>query len=334
MKSATGPQLDDSKTEEAQEGMLVSVVLPVFNEQDSLPELHERLSGVLRTCGRDYEIILVDDGSRDNSFPVLTRIAEADPHVRVIKFTRNFGQTHAMAAGIDLSKGDVIVTMDADLQNDPQDIPRLLDELEKGYDCVSGWREQRQDRLWTRKLPSWAANWLISFIFGVPLHDYGCSLKAYSARFLKSISLYGEMHRFVPALIAWQGGRVSEIPVQHHARTRGISKYGLGRVPKVILDVILLKFMSGFSTRPLHFFGAIGLVAMAGGGAVGVTTWYYRYVLDFRGVDLLPLVLLTMLLLIMGGHSILMGLIAEINIRTYYECQDKKPYVTDRVINP
>ncbi len=309
------------------------MVLPVLNEEESLPELYEQLTSVLRSSGIEYEVIFVDDGSRDRSFQVLTGFSETDQRVRVVRFTRNFGQTYAMAAGIDLSRGDVIVTMDADLQNDARDIPRLLKELAKGYDCVSGWREQRQDRLWTRKLPSWVANWLISSVFGVALHDYGCSLKAYSARFLKSISFYGEMHRFVPALIAWQGGKVSEIPVKHHARTRGVSKYGLGRVPKVILDVILLKFMSGFAARPLQLFGAIGLVGMVAGAGVGLMTWYYRYVLSYRGVDLLPLVLLTMLLFIMGGHSILIGLIAEINIRTYYECQDKKPYVVDCILN-
>ncbi len=333
MTPVIDPKIGDFETETTNPACKVSVVLPVFNEQDSLPELYNRLSGVLRDAGSEYEIIFVDDGSKDESFPVLQRIAATDPRVRVVKFTKNFGQTHAMAAGIDLCRGEVIVTMDADLQNDPADIPRLLEELDKGYHCVSGWRERRQDKLLTRKIPSMAANWMMSFVFGVPLHDYGCSLKAYSARFLKSISLYGEMHRFVPALIAWQGGRVAEIPVRHHARTQGVSKYGLGRVPKVILDVILLKFMSGYSARPLHFFGAIGLVSITAGLAIGAITWYYRYMLGFRGVDLLPLVLLTMLLFIMGGHTILIGLLAEIGIRTYYESQDKKPYVIDCILN-
>jgi glycosyltransferase involved in cell wall biosynthesis len=314
-------------------GIYVSLVTPVYNEEECVEELYLKVRQVLDTVGRPYEMIFVDDGSQDGSYPLLKHLAEQDQRVRVIRFTRNFGQTAAMAAGVDHAVGEVIITIDADLQNDPEDIPILLERIEQGADVVSGWRRDRQDAAVSRKLPSWAANHLVSRFSGLKLHDYGCTLKAYRTRNIKRISLYGEMHRFIPALIVREGGRVEELPVRHHSRTRGTSKYGLGRVFRVFLDLFLLKFMSGYATRPIHFFGSFALVCMGMGCVAGLATVYQRYVVGLPGVNLLPLVLLTMFLLIMGVQTILIGLLAEIGIRTYYESQDKKPYVVDNVLN-
>lgn len=341
---ATSPQLDDEGlvvyypdrfegSSKISDSRSISVVSPIYNETESLQQLYDRIKSVLEQLDQPYEIIFVDDGSTDGSFSRLKEIAQRDPLVRVIKFTRNFGQTSAMAAGINLAAGETIVTMDGDLQNDPVDIPLLLAEIDKGADVVSGWRKERQDAILSRKLPSAVANLLVSKFSGLKLHDYGCTLKAYRARNIKRISLYGEMHRFLPALVVREGGRVVQVPVRHLPRTTGSSNYGLGRVFRVFFDLFLLKFISGYATRPIHFFGFFALLCFALGAVVGCITAYDRYVLDYPGVSLLPLVLLTMFLLIAGGNIILIGLLGEIGIRTYYESQQKDPYVIDFILN-
>lgn len=322
-------------TEERDGGMQFSVVVPVYNEEGCLGELVSRLRDVLGQLGDPYELIFVDDGSTDGSFDILQEAAEQDPRIRAIRFTRNFGQTPAIAAGIHHARGTYIVLLDGDLQNLPEDIPLLVRTIhEQGVAVVSGWRKDRQDDVLTRKIPSWCANRLVSWFSGVRLHDFGCSLKVYRASFLKRISLYGEMHRFLPALIAREGGRVMEVPVRHQARTTGTSKYGLERVEKVLLDLFLLKFMAGFATRPIHYFGRFGIRFILAGGLIGAFTVYQRYYAHIEGLSLLPLLMLTLFLLIVGLQTILMGLLAEIGIRTYHECQPDKPiYVIAETLN-
>src|SRR5437763_14953925 len=240
----------------------ISVFLPVFDEEPNLRPLHEKLDKALEQLGRTAEIIYIDDGSRDGSLSILRELAERDARVRVVSLKRNYGQTAAMAAGIDAARGRVLIPMDADLQNDPADIARLLDKLDEGYDVVSGWRKNRQDKLITRKIPSIIANRLISWIGGVPLHDYGCSLKAYRRDVLVDVRLYGEMHRFIPIYASWAGARVTEIPVEHHARTMGKSKYGLSRTLKVVFDLMTIKFMASYQTKPIYVFGMFGVLAI------------------------------------------------------------------------
>lgn len=312
----------------------ISVVIPIFDEEDNIKVLYERTKAVLNELYPKHEIIFVDDGSRDQSFSMLKKIASQDKKVKVIKFERNFGQTAAMMAGIQIAKGTTIVTMDGDLQNDPADIPALIIELQKGYDLVCGWRKDRKDLFWRRKLPSWFANKLISWFSGVHnIHDYGCTIRAYTSKSIKAVKLYGEMHRFIPIIIAWEGRRVTEIVVQHHPRRKGITKYGLERTFKVLLDLFLLKFMSSYTTRPIHFFGIFGILSIGIGGLVGMYTLYMRFIQGLPGINLLTLVLLTMFLLLIGGQTVLLGLLAEIGIRTYYETQDKQIYSIEQIIN-
>jgi glycosyltransferase involved in cell wall biosynthesis len=304
----------------------ISVVLPVYNEEQSLPVIHRRLAEVLDEFGRSYEILFVDDGSKDESFEILTAIQASDPHVRVVRLRRNFGQTAAMSAAFRYSRGRLVIPMDADLQNDPQDIPRLVAKIEEGYDVVSGWRLDRQDHFLSRRLPSMAANWLIGAVTGVKLHDYGCSLKAYRAEIVKNVHLYGEMHRFIPALASWFGSRIAEIPVTHHPRRHGRTKYGMSRTFRVILDLITVKFLLSFSTQPLHVFGFWGALSLvAGGGICG----YLTVMRLFFGEELArrPLLLLGVLLIFSGIQFISMGLLAEMMARTYHESQDKPIYV-------
>src|SRR3954470_9044860 len=241
----------------------ISVFLPVFDEEPNLRPLHEKMDKALEQLGRTAEVIFVDDGSTDGSLAILRELAEKDSRIRVVALKRNYGQTAAMAAGIDAAKGRVLIPMDADLQNDPADITRLLEKLDEGYDVVSGWRKNRQDKWITRKIPSMLANRLISWIGGVPLHDYGCSLKAYRRESLEDVRLYGEMHRFIPIYAAWAGARVTEIPVEHHARTMGKSKYGLSRTLKVVFDLMTIKFMASYQTKPIYVFGMFGFLALA-----------------------------------------------------------------------
>ncbi|MGD8394432.1 MAG: glycosyltransferase family 2 protein [Candidatus Eiseniibacteriota bacterium] len=304
----------------------LSVVLPVHNEVESLETLHRQLSEVLVEYRRSYEILFIDDGSSDSSFEVLRGIQARDPHVRVVRLRRNFGQTAAMSAGFRYASGRAVLPMDADLQNDPADIPRLIAKLDEGYDVVSGWRIDRQDGMLSRRLPSMIANWLIGRVTGVRLHDYGCSLKAYRAEIVKNVHLYGEMHRFIPALASWLGARTVEIPVQHHARRFGKTKYGISRTFRVILDLITVKFLLSFSTQPLHIFGAWGGLSFFAGSAICVYLAILRLFFE-QGLANRPLLLLGVLLVFTGIQFISMGLLAEMLARTYHESQDKPIYV-------
>ena len=308
----------------------ISVFLPVLNEEPNLRPLHAKLSEALATLALTAEIIYVDDGSTDGSLAVLREIAANDPRVRVVVFRRNYGQTAAMSAGIDAARGRVLIPMDADLQNDPADIRRLLDKLDEGYDVVSGWRKNRQDKALTRRLPSVVANRLISWIGGVPLHDYGCSLKAYRREALTDVRLYGEMHRFIPIYASWVGARVTEIPVQHHARTMGKSKYGLSRTLKVVLDLVTIKFMASYQTKPIYVFGTFGMLAFLISFLAGV----WAVIKKLEGVSFIrtPLPILAIVMFAVGIQFFLMGLIAEMLVRTYHESQAKPIYaVRERI---
>jgi glycosyltransferase involved in cell wall biosynthesis len=303
----------------------LSLFLPVLNEEDNLRPMHAKIAGALDELGKTAEVIYVDDGSTDKSLAVLRELAETDDRVRVISLRRNYGQTAAMSAGIDAAKGEILIPMDADLQNDPADIARLLDKLDEGYDVVSGWRKDRQDKLITRKIPSWIANSIISKIGGVHLHDYGCSLKVYRREVLQDVRLYGEMHRFIPIYASWSGARVTEIPVDHHARTMGKSKYGLSRTIKVVFDLITIKFLATYQTKPLYVFGSFGIVAFLISFIAGI----WALVLKFGyGVSfiLTPLPLIAIVLLAISVQFFLMGLLAELLVRTYHESQDKAIY--------
>jgi len=313
-------------------GVVISVFLPVYNEEDNIERLDAKLSDALERLGRGYEVIYIDDGSTDRSLAKLREIALRDPRVRVISLRRNYGQTAAMSAGIDHARGQILIPMDADLQNDPADISRLLDKLDEGYDVVSGWRKDRKDRWLTRRLPSQLANRLISRLSGVDLHDYGCSLKAYRRDALTGVKLYGEMHRFIPIYAGWAGARVTEIPVTHHPRVAGKSKYGLSRTIKVIFDLITIKFLSTYLTKPLYLFGTAGLVCLAISLFCFAFSLYYRIV---AGVHLnrMPLATLSMIMFGMGIQFIFMGLLAEMVVRTYHESQDKPTYLIRERIN-
>jgi glycosyltransferase involved in cell wall biosynthesis len=303
----------------------VSIFLPVYNEESNLLPLHTRLDQALSKLNRTAEIIYVDDGSSDGSLEVLREIANKDSRVRVLALRRNYGQTAAMAAGIDAARGAVLIPMDADLQNDPADIIRLLERLDEGYDVVSGWRQNRQDKLITRKIPSMIANKLISWIGGVPLHDYGCSLKAYRRESLEEVRLYGEMHRFIPIYASWAGARVSEIPVQHHARKMGKSKYGLSRTLKVVFDLMTIKFMASYQTKPIYVFGSFGMLAFT----ISLLSGLYAVFLKlFHKADFVqtPLPILAVVMFAVGIQFLLMGLLAEMLVRTYHESQAKSIY--------
>jgi len=306
----------------------VSVFLPVFNEEPNLWPLHTKLDQALGALGRSAEIVYVDDGSSDGSLDILREIAEMDPRVRVVALRRNYGQTAAMAAGIDAARGKVLIPMDADLQNDPADITRLLDKLDEGYDVVSGWRKNRKDKMVTRKLPSMIANRLISWIGGVPLHDYGCSLKAYRRESLQDVRLYGEMHRFIPIYASWAGARVTEIPVEHHARIMGKSKYGLSRTVKVVFDLITIKFMASYQTKPLYLFGWAGLLTFTISFLSALLACLMKWAGWPHHADFVqtPLPIMAMVTLVLGVQLFLMGLLAEMLVRTYHESQAKPIY--------
>jgi glycosyltransferase involved in cell wall biosynthesis len=312
-------------------GML-SIIIPVYNEQDNILPLHDRLTAALEGVTADYEVIFVNDGSTDLTAANLLLVAQRDPRYKIATFRRNFGQTAAMMAGIDFASGDVIIGLDGDLQNDPADIPRLLDKLSEGYDVVSGWRRHRKDAALRRNLLSRIANWFISKISGVQLHDYGCTLKAYKTEVVKGVRLYGEMHRFIPIYASWQGGRVTEIPVNHFPRVHGQSKYGLERVIKVILDLIVVKFLASYANKPIYVFGGFGLFSIAISFLSGVAALYLKFFENTSFIST-PLPLLVVLAFITGVMSILMGLIAEIIMRTYYESQGKKVYLVKDTVN-
>ncbi|HRU66030.1 MAG TPA: glycosyltransferase family 2 protein, partial [Spirochaetota bacterium] len=292
----------------------LSVILPVFNEEESLTLQYKAVSDAVKKLKKTYEIIFVDDGSSDSSYDILKEIASSDKNVRLVRFRRNFGQTAAMAAGIDYSKGEVIVFMDSDLQNEPEDIGKLLEKIDEGYDVVSGWRANRQDKLISRKIPSKIANWLIARVTGVPLHDLGCSLKAYRGEVLRQVNLYGEMHRFIPVHASWIGARITEVPVGHHARQFGKSKYGIKRTFKVLLDLITVKFMGSYSTKPIYIFGGTGIFLLLLGFLSGAAVVAMKILLHHNMIRN-PLLLMTVMLIILGVLFIQMGIIAEIMIR-------------------
>ncbi len=304
----------------------VSIVIPVFNEKDSLAELHRGLHQALDNYSMSWEVIFVDDGSRDGSLEVLEGLAAEDPRAtRVVALRRNYGQTAAISAGIDYAAGEIIVLMDADLQNDPADIPMMLDKIREGYDLVSGWRRERKDAFFTRTLPSRIANWIISRVTGVHLHDYGCTLKAYRREVITGFRLYGEMHRFIPAYAAYVGASITEVQVAHHPRRFGATNYGLERTVKVVLDLFTVKFLRGYMHKPIYLFGGFGIL-FGGVGALGLVFLVVRKLFFFGGIVDSPIFLMSAMLFVLGLQSILMGLIAEMVVRTYHESQAKPTY--------
>lgn len=312
--------------------MTLSIVVPLYNEEENIPTLYEKLKENLDPLEKEYEILFVDDGSTDRTLSILEEIQSKDKRVIILSLRRNFGQTAAFAAGFDFARGDVIVTMDGDLQNDPADIHKLL-ELIKDNDLVSGWRKNRKDPFFSRRLPSLMANWLISNVTGVKLHDYGCSLKAYRRDVIKNLKLYGEMHRFIPAVASWYGVRVAEVEVRHFPRLRGSTKYGISRTIKVVLDLITVKFLQSFSTKPIQFFGPAGILS----GFLGfLISLYLSIDKIFFGKDIggRPLLLLGALLIIVGIQLIGMGLLGEMLVRVYHESQRKPIYVIKKILGP
>ena len=324
----------------------LSIVIPVFNEEENLEELYDRLTSALAPIKQSYEIIFVDDGSTDRSFEILRQIAQIDLNVKAIRFRRNFGQTAAMSAGFDHAQGNVIIPMDADLQNDPLDIERLLQKLDEGYDVVSGWRANRKDGFILRRLPSIFANRLIARLTGVHLHDFGCTLKAYRREVIEHINLYGELHRFIPVLAKLAGAEITEIKVRHHPRTRGKSKYGISRTIRVILDLITIKFLMSYSTRPIQIFGLMGLLSLFAGLGIcsylsigklffpaGIQSGWLSYIYSETSlVQRMPMLILGVLLLFIGVQFITMGLLGELMVRTYHESQRKPIYVIREIV--
>ena len=311
----------------------VSVVVPLYNEEDNVARLYQELRETFKDAAFEGEFIFIDDGSKDRTVEAMLEAAQGDERVHVVRFRRNFGQTAAMAAGIDLATGDVIATLDGDLQNVPADIPMMLEKLEEGYDLVAGWRKFRKDPVLNKKIPSRIANWLISKITKVELHDYGCTLKVIRSEIAKQIQLYGEMHRFIPALAAELGVRIAEVPVRHRARMHGASNYGISRTIRVLLDLLTVKFFLGFSTRPLHMFGGLGMLSSGAGVFALLTLVYQKFVLS-QAIGSRPLLLLGAMLLLIGLQFICFGLLAEILVRTYHESQDKKTYRIRDILKP
>lgn len=312
--------------------MSVSVVIPIHNEVENLPHLHGGLTKVLRELPREYEIILVDDGSSDGSLQLMEEMAACDPHVRVLEFRKNFGQTAAMAAGIQAATGDVIVTMDGDLQNDPTDIPKMLDKIDEGYDLVHGWRKDRKDAWLSRKLPSRAANWLISRVTVFPVHDLGCTLKAIRREVAQELELFGEMHRFIPILARCRGARCAEIITQHHPRRFGKSKYGISRTIRVLLDLLTVKYLIQYLPSPMRLFGMLGLVCWLVGMLSGAATVGMKLL---KGIDMTgnPLLLLSVGAVMLGGQFIVLGMLGELCARIYFRVKQTEPYAIRRAIN-
>lgn len=309
---------------------LKSIVVPVFNEEGAIFDVYKKIKATLVNMG--HEIIFINDSSTDNTKDILNDIAKNDGCVKIVHFARNYGQTAAMMAGIDHAKGDIIIAIDSDGQNDPEDIPRLLEKIDEGYDVVSGWRKNRQDNAISRTLPSFIANKIISWVSGVKLHDYGCSLKAYRKEVIKEVRLYGEMHRFIPIYAHWFGAKVTEIPVNHFPRTTGKSKYGINRTFKVILDLMVVKFLQRYLSKPIYLIGGFGVLCMI----VGLMSFFYAsYLKLFQGVSYIntPLPLLSVMTILMGFLSVLLGIMSEILVRTYYESQNKKPYFIKSTVN-
>ncbi len=310
----------------------ISIVIPAYNEEDNIPILYEKLKGVLERLGREYEIIFVDDGSVDRTWERLKEIAEKDQRVKLIRFRKNYGQTAAMYAGFRHATGEVIITLDADLQNDPEDIPTLLQKLEEGYDIVSGWRKDRKDPFLSRRLPSMIANWIISKVTGVELHDYGCTLKAYRADIVKRLELYGDMHRFLPALTKRLGAKITEIPVRHHPRLYGKSKYGIGRTVRVILDIFLVKFLNEYINKPMYVFGTVGFALLSLGLLMLFYLLFIKLFLD-EEIGRRPLLILSVLFTLAGIQLLSTGIIAELLVRIYYRTKEDKPFVVEEKVN-
>jgi glycosyltransferase involved in cell wall biosynthesis len=307
----------------------LTVVLPIYNESENIPRLYNELVPVLEATGRSFEIIGVDDGSQDDSFARLKSLRADDRRLRIMRFRRNFGQTAAFAAGFHEARGGVVITMDADLQNDPADIPKLLAKIDKGYDVVSGWRQDRWREgvmaFVTRRIPSATANWLISRVTGVYLHDYGCALKAYRSEVINEIRLYGDLHRFIPAIASYIGVRIAEVPVSYRPRQYGQSKYGIGRTVRVLLDLLTVRFLLSYSTRPIHIFGLLGLLSILLGVGIGVYLTVIKFLYQAALAER-PLLLFAILLVMVGVQLVTMGLLGEMVVRTYYESQDKPIY--------
>lgn len=319
------------KMDEKPKMLEVSVVIPIYNEEGNIRELYTKLNDVLSIITENYEVIFVDDGSTDNSFNILKEINTENKNVVVVKFRRNFGQTAALSAGFDHFKGDIIITMDGDLQNDPEDIALLLTKINEGYDIVSGWRVDRKDPFFTKKLPSKFSNWLASKLTGVKLHDFGCTFKAYTREVVENINLYGEMHRYIPALASQMGVSIAEVKVRHHPRQHGKSKYGITRLMRGMLDLITVKFLLSYSMRPLQLFGIPGIISLFIGFVIGA---YLTVGKLFFGMSLAdrPLLLLAVLLMFLGVQFVTMGLLGEIITRTYYEIQGKPIYAVKEII--
>ena len=315
---------------------LISILIPVYNEAGSIEECHRELSEVMQAWGRPYELVFVNDGSADATGGILDGIANSDPQARVIHFRTNYGQTAAVTAAIDYSRGGILIPIDADLQNDPADIPGLVERLEQGYDVVSGWRKSRQDRSVSRVLPSRCANWLISRVSGVRLHDYGCSLKAYRREVIENVRLYGEMHRFIPIYAHMNGGKVAEMVVNHRPRRHGESKYGLERILKVLLDLLVVKFFLSYAAKPIYVFGGFGLACLAGSLVPAGAAVFYKLASGTLHKDFVetPLPILSATLVLIGMLAILQGILAEVLMRTYFESQDRRPYLVRRVVEP
>jgi len=319
-------------TFEIKESVYLSVIIPVYNERENISYLYENLNKVLPTLGKKYEVILIDDGSTDGTFNELVKIHEQNSNYKIVKFRKNFGQTPAMSAGFDYANGEIIITLDADLQNDPKDIPLLIEKMNEGYDIVSGWRINRQDKAMSRKLPSKIANWLIAKLTGVRIHDYGCTLKAYSRDVVKNIELYGEMHRYIPAVASWMGISVAEVPVHHHSRKFGKSKYGISRTIRVILDIIILKYLLSYSQRPIQIFGLIGLFTGAVGGIITIYLIIMRLFFN-AALSSRPLFTLSIFMIFIGVQLITMGILGELLMRTYHEASGKPTYAIRQIID-
>ena len=319
-------------TSKTQESVYLTVVIPVYNERENISYLYENLNKVLPTLDKDYEVILIDDGSTDGTFNELVKIHEQNSNYKIVKFRKNFGQTPAMSAGFDYANGEIIITLDADLQNDPQDIPLLIEKMNEGYDIVSGWRINRQDKAVSRKLPSKIANWLIAKLTGVRIHDYGCTLKAYSRDVVKNIELYGEMHRYIPAVASWMGISVAEVPVHHHSRKFGKSKYGISRTIRVILDIIILKYLLTYSQKPIQIFGLIGLFTGAVGGIITLYLIVMRLFFN-EALSSRPLFTLSIFMIFIGVQLITMGILGELLMRTYHEASGKPTYAIKQILD-
>jgi len=310
-----------------------SIVVPLHNEQENVTDLYDRLKAVMEVKGEPFELVLVDDGSRDRTFHLLRQIAAVDSRVTVVKLRRNFGQTSALAAGFDHSRGEYIIAMDGDLQHDPADIPIFLEKIEEGYDIVSGWRKQRIDNLWLRRIPSRCANWLMAKLSGVDIHDFGTTFKAYRREVIQNIPLYGEMHRFIPALASWYGASICEIPISNPARTAGKSHYGISRTFRVFFDLLTIRFLLRYMTRPLHFFGTLGALGMFAGS--GMAAWLLilkvmtgQHIMSLHG----PLFVIAGVLILAGIQIMGIGLLGELQVRHFYTASHRVPYAVDRII--